>query len=204
MSAPMSSPRSALPRSALSPLRFVPPPALGVGARLAAADRARLAALAAVARSDVEWRCWRALTYLGGTVATTLACLIPLLAGGAARRAGLFTTAVVLLSQGAVHLIKRAVGRPRPRTTGLPTRAAEPDAFSFPSGHSAAAMAVALGYAAALPAAAPVLLLLALLVGLSRAVLGVHYLLDVAAGVLVAVGAAGAVALLGPGLGAGL
>lgn len=59
---------------------------------------------------------------------------------------------------------------------------AEPDRFSFPSGHAAAAMSVALGYAAVFPAIAPWFAALAVLVGYSRVALAVHYPGDVLAG----------------------
>ena len=89
----------------------------------------------------------------------------------------------------AVALLKVAVGRPRP---GAPTTAAEPlvqvdGITSFPSGHTGAAVAIA----AALflvhrrSRRAPLVLAVgagaAMLVGLSRIYLGVHYPLDVLA-----------------------
>lgn len=209
MSTPPPVSVSVPPRAVPSVVRFVPPPGPGLVARLAGADRALVAGLVGAHRAEAEWRGWRAVTHLGGTTATTLACALPLVAGGAAQRAGMFTTAVVLLSQGAVHLVKRVVGRPRPARAAahaqqghgtLVARAAEPDAFSFPSGHAAAAAAVAFGYATAWPAAAPALLVLAVLVAWSRVVLGVHYLIDVVAGALVAAGAVGVVHLALPGL----
>jgi len=192
-----------MPLSNATPVRIVPPPvppqpvlplAARCVARLAAADRLLLTALTDAPRSPGAWRAWRAVTHLGGAIATTAACAAPLLAGGAARRAGVYVTLVVLLAQLLVHLVKRLVGRPRPACgAGVLARAVEPDRFSFPSGHAAAAMAVALGYAAAWPALAPALLLLALVVGVSRAVLGVHYLGDVAAGAALAGASAAAV-----------
>ena len=67
------------------------------------------------------------------------------------------------------------------------TLVVEPDRFSFPSGHSAAAMSVAFVYAFAFPQLAIVLVPLAFLVGASRVCLGVHYPGDVLIGQLIAV-----------------
>lgn len=66
-----------------------------------------------------------------------------------------------------------------------------PDRFSFPSGHTAASLSIALCLAPILHASlAAAVLLLAALVGLSRCYLGVHYPGDVFMGWLL--GAAGA------------
>lgn len=160
-------------------------------ARLDAHDRAILAALVAEPRTGVACRLWRLVTHLGGATATTLLCLAPLVLGGAAWRVGLATATIVLLSHALVQLVRRSVGRPRPELrAGTSALVLAPDRFSFPSGHATAAMAVALGYALAAPALLPVLALLAMLIGLSRVVLGVHYLGDVLAGQLLAVASA--------------
>lgn len=88
-------------------------------------------------------------------------------------------------------MVKRTVSRPRPsRREGWAALAKEPDKFSFPSGHSAAAMAVAFGYSMAFPALALPLIALAVLVGASRVFLGVHYPGDVVIGQLLAIGTA--------------
>lgn len=57
-----------------------------------------------------------------------------------------------------------------------------PDRFSFPSGHSLTAFAVAVPLAAFYPAALPALLLCAVSVAISRILLGMHFLSDVVAG----------------------
>jgi undecaprenyl-diphosphatase len=94
-----------------------------------------------------------------------------------------------------VQLLKRTIVRGRPAgTCQLEPTVREPDRFSFPSGHATASMAVALAYAAAFPAFAVPLVLLAMLVGFSRIRLGVHYPSDVLAGQLIA-GATAAVTL---------
>jgi len=59
---------------------------------------------------------------------------------------------------------------------------AVPDPFSFPSGHACAILSVAYVVSVALPVVAWFLLPIALLVGMSRAVLGVHSPGDVIVG----------------------
>jgi len=80
------------------------------------------------------------------------------------------------------------VSRPRPSNAlDCAALVVEPDRFSFPSGHSAAAMAVAFGYAMAFPSLTAPLVSIAFLVGASRVFLGVHYPGDVLVGQLIAV-----------------
>jgi undecaprenyl-diphosphatase len=131
---------------------------------------------------------WTVLTNAGGATFTILAATLPLLWGGpiaTAARAALITLAV---SHMIVQLIKRTVGRPRPsRTSAGAALIVEPDRFSFPSGHAAAAMSVAFVYANAYPALAVPLVVFAGAVGISRVFLGVHYPGDVLIGQLIAV-----------------
>ncbi len=63
-----------------------------------------------------------------------------------------------------------------------------PRTFSFPSGHSASALAFATGAAVALPATSPVLLPAAGAVAYSRVHTGVHYPSDVAVGAAIGIG----------------
>jgi len=133
-------------------------------------------------------RAWTALTHLGGVSCSVTAAVLPLAAAGTVSLAARHALATLVISHLIVQLVKRTVGRPRPSCTG-DTRALvrEPDRFSFPSGHSAAAMSVAVVYALAFPSLAVALISLALLIGVSRVCLGVHYPGDVLIGQLIAV-----------------
>jgi undecaprenyl-diphosphatase len=130
---------------------------------------------------------WRALTHVGGASSTLALSTLPIATHGILRVAAIRSLVILVISHLVVQLIKRSVGRPRPSRGVLAhTLVGEPDRFSFPSGHAAAAMSVAIAYAAAFPLLAIPLLFLAILVGTSRVCLGVHYPGDVAIGQLIA------------------
>lgn len=93
---------------------------------------------------------------------------------------GLFT---LIFSHLLVQLLKRSFCRERPSLAiGIASLVQPPDCFSFPSGHSAAAAALALTITLVAPAIGPIALAGACLVGASRCYLGVHYPGDVLAG----------------------
>jgi undecaprenyl-diphosphatase len=98
------------------------------------------------------------------------------------------TSAVVAFSVElpAYKLLKRCVKRDRPCETlpGVERRINPSDRFSFPSGHTAAAFLVATLLGNAYPYLFPIAGAWALVVGISRIYLGVHYPTDVAAGML--------------------
>ena len=93
--------------------------------------------------------------------------------------------------------LKKATRRERPCRACEGIRAAVPaaDPFSFPSGHTMHATAFAVLFGAAWPLLAPALGVFALLVALSRVVVGVHYPSDVIAGALIGAATAAGVAL---------
>ena len=82
------------------------------------------------------------------------------------------------------HKVKRVVCRARPRDiephcwAHIVTR----DKFSFPSGHSTTAFAVALSLGSFYPEIMPLLLILASNVAISRVIVGMHFLSDVVVG----------------------
>lgn len=85
-------------------------------------------------------------------------------------------------------LIKPLSKRRRPfhRYPSIKNLIEPPDLYSFPSGHTAAATVAVFVFSMNAPALLPVLILFAILVGLSRVYLGVHYLTDVIVGALLA------------------
>jgi undecaprenyl-diphosphatase len=82
-------------------------------------------------------------------------------------------------------LVKQVVRRTRPAYAlqAIPSH----DRFSFPSGHAFAAFATAIAMFGVLPWAVPPLILVAMLVAYARLYLGVHYPLDVLAGMALGV-----------------
>src|SRR2546422_3273999 len=131
------------------------------------------------------------MTRLGGARATLSVGLAQVALGEP--RLGLTALLANARSHMLVQLLKRAVARARPCDAGgRPLALVDlPDPHSFPSGHAAAATAVAVTVALAHPTAAPIVLPVAALVAYSRVALRVHHVSDVVAGA--ALGLAGAV-----------
>jgi undecaprenyl-diphosphatase len=128
-------------------------------------------------------RLMRVFTRVGDALSWIFAALVLIAGGGEAARIGLRLGAAAGLAALVAQLLKRLWKRARPSAgiAGFTALVDNPDAFSFPSGHSAAAFAVALALAGAVPGG-PAFVLLAFAIALSRIYLGAHYPLDVAAG----------------------
>jgi undecaprenyl-diphosphatase len=127
-------------------------------------------------------------------VAAGLLALCP----GRPRRAAVLGLAAVGVASSTANLLgKRLVRRPRPHraeASPFPGRHVPmPASASFPSGHTASAVAFAAAVGPAFPAATVPLGLLACAVGYSRIHTGVHYPGDVVAGAVLGTGAAAAV-----------
>jgi undecaprenyl-diphosphatase len=156
--------------------------------RLDARDRALFVRLSRDAKGLPPRRwLWTSLSHLGGARASIALCAIPFLL----RLATLSTAWNALLSLGVSHavvqIVKRTAGRPRPAARlSIEALMHEPDRFSFPSGHACAAMSVAAAFAWAFPVASIPLFVAAMLIGLSRVVVGVHYPGDVLVGQAIA------------------
>ncbi len=108
-----------------------------------------------------------------------------LLFGGAERWRAIAAAAAAAAAAIAVfEVLKRLADRRRPCEIE-PHCWAEllpPDRFSFPSGHSMTAFAVAVSLSLSYPALFPILILCALSIAVSRVLLGMHFLTDVIVG----------------------
>lgn len=134
-----------------------------------------------------KWlRLWMLAATRGGDGALWYALgLVVALCGGPERfRALLAATLAVAVGIVLFIELKRAFRRPRPCTLEPHCWAhlLPPDQFSFPSGHTITAFAVAIALGAFYPELFPVLLFCAASVAASRIVLGMHFLSDVLAG----------------------
>jgi undecaprenyl-diphosphatase len=142
--------------------------------------------------------CFRAVTHLADpavAIGFSGGLAVGLVPG--MERIGIRASTTLALSHLLVEILKRTVVRARPcLPVGLESLVQPPDRFSFPSGHAAAGLAMAIPLAVGLGLPLGLLALpLGLAVGVSRCYLGVHYPGDVMAGWLIASVSAVTVAL---------
>ncbi|MFF9339406.1 MULTISPECIES: phosphatase PAP2 family protein [unclassified Streptomyces] len=124
---------------------------------------------------------------------------------GRPRRAALAGVGAIAIASASANVLgKRLVRRPRPDREAARVVAGRhvpmPESASFPSGHTASAVAFATAAGVALPPAAVPLGLLASAVGYSRVHTGVHYPGDVAAGAVLGLASGAASLALGASL----
>jgi undecaprenyl-diphosphatase len=152
--------------------------------RLAAWDEAALLRVSRWQR-PLATRALRAVTHLGDSSSLTFVGLVLLLADAPESRHLALRLAVGCGgAAGVAQVLKRSLRRRRPTSgiAGFTALVANPDAFSFPSGHTAAMVALAVAWAGAGSGLGALVASLAGLVAFSRVYLGAHYPLDVMAG----------------------
>ncbi len=173
------------------------------------ADKAALEATAPYAKSKpVKVLAWlseigdqpQLLTLSGGLLALGLARRDRRMA-----RAGARMVAALLLATAAKNLVKHRVARTRPRSADgkdghkpKPGRSRAKEETSFPSGHSAGAIAIARAFARDYPEHGAPALAAGALVALAQIPRAAHYSSDVAAGLAIGLAAEKAVDLVWP------
>jgi undecaprenyl-diphosphatase len=169
------------------------------GALQDADDSVTRAARDAVGDSAATLSIARALTHLGDPLVVTLATVALAVAMLAVRayRTAAYVAVVRLAVVVATAGLKAAVGRDRPEQLH-PVAVAH--GYSFPSGHASGSAALWCSVAVLLAARVPrfvavaVALVVPLIVAATRVLLGVHFLTDVIAGLLLGAGLAVALA----------
>lgn len=156
--------------------------------RLVSIDHALLLAVRRL-ESDAVTRLMRMLTRFGDTSTWVIVGLALIAAGGTGLRYGALLGAGAFLAVAISQVLKRICCRARPDCGigGFAALVENPDAFSFPSGHTAAAFGIAVALAGEGDWLGGLALSLASGIAVSRVYLGAHYPLDVAAGVVVGV-----------------
>jgi undecaprenyl-diphosphatase len=138
-------------------------------------------------RSSLVRETFRAVSWLGdGWVWYGILLALPLVYGMQGLQASLHMTATAALGVALYKLIKNRAVRERPYIThtAIECASAPLDRYSFPSGHTLHAVCFTLLAASYFPEWTAALASLALLIALSRVILGLHYPTDVAAGAL--------------------
>lgn len=135
------------------------------------------------------WRhLFRIVSRLGnGVFWYVVMALLPIVYGGSAWHTVGQMVIAGLVGLAAYKWLKQRTSRPRPCDVYQTISAAAPalDRFSFPSGHTLHAVSLSLVAAAGFPELTQLLFCFALLVGLSRPILGLHYPSDVLAGAVI-------------------
>ncbi|MDP4144533.1 MAG: phosphatase PAP2 family protein [Bacillota bacterium] len=128
------------------------------------------------------------VTYLGSTAFCIIFSLTTTLSNNSKlEKLGVKSAISLLIGSLIVRIIKVSVSRMRPylRIKNLNIRKIGIDKYSFPSGHTTAAFSLCILLSLNIPHLAPVFIILACCVGMSRMYFGVHYPTDVFVGILI-------------------
>lgn len=131
------------------------------------------------------------VTDLGGAIFSALVCMSMLLLGTEdVKRIGIEALVVLGISQIIVQSLKLILSRERPYKIieQLNTFGINLKDYSFPSGHTTASFSLAATIAMNVPRLTIIVFFLALIIGISRIYLGVHYPTDVVAGIILGIG----------------
>lgn len=141
---------------------------------------------------------FRTITRMGNASSWIALWVVLLASGGHAQQLAMTLGVSATLGATLAQVFKRVWRRPRPSAgiNGFEALMEDPDAFSFPSGHTATAVAVAVAVTGAGVYLGAVAWGFALAVGLSRIYLGAHYPLDVGAGAVLGAFAGGLTAII--------
>jgi len=132
-------------------------------------------------------------TNMGGALFSSLLVLVLILIGSSnVKLMGFEALVVLIISQAIVHSLKKILSRERPYKIieHLNTFGINMKDYSFPSGHTTASFSIATTIALNIPRLTIIVFTLAMIVGISRIYLGVHYPTDVVAGILLGIGTA--------------
>lgn len=127
-------------------------------------------------------------TTLGGAMFSSLLVLILIFIGSSnIRLIGFELLCTLTISQIIVHSLKMLMSRERPYKIieQLNTFGINLKDYSFPSGHTTAAISMATTIGLSMPRLSLIVFTLAVIVAISRIYLGVHYPTDVAAGIII-------------------
>lgn len=131
-----------------------------------------------------------AITYIGSFQFSLIFCILAFLyPDTSVNKMGMYCTMVLVLSTISVQFLKRSIIRIRPFEIidNLNVNKIQIDPFSFPSGHTTAAFSLMITAGKFFPPLLPALFIVAVLVGISRMYIGVHYPSDVAVGAIIGI-----------------
>lgn len=131
------------------------------------------------------------ITDLGGAIASSIFTLILIVLGNERWKLIGFEALIVLgISQVIVQSLKILLSRERPYKIieKLNTFGIDLKDYSFPSGHTTASFSIATTLSLNMPKITILIFFLAVIIGISRIYLGVHYPTDVLAGTILGIG----------------